>query len=133
MNVNSALPERFWSKVSPEPNTGCWLWMGAYRDHRGYGVFSLGGKNHYAHRLCFIDAKGEIPVRRELDHLCRQPSCVNPDHLEAVTRSTNNRRGLLGRKNTHCRYGHELTAENRYSSGQCKLCARERARRQRVP
>jgi HNH endonuclease len=108
------LPGRFWAKVSPEPNSGCWLWT-AYSDPKGYGRFMLReGKPMLAHRMAFI-ALVRDPGALDLDHLCRVRCCVNPDHLEPVTNAENTRRGRAGENNrtkTHCPKGHAYDAVN---------------------
>lgn len=68
---------------------GCWIWMRA-KDIRGYGKGPLGIK---AHRYIYERERGEIPKDKELDHLCRNHICVNPDHLEPVYHVENIRRG----------------------------------------
>jgi hypothetical protein len=79
--------------------------------------------------------KGPIPEGMQIDHLCRVPACCNPEHLEAVTPKENTRRGLspaLARarrhRKTHCRNGHEFTADNSYLDSQgrkfCRECKR---------
>ncbi len=82
----------FWNahadKIMPEPNSGCWFWLGALS--RGYGSL----KNARAHRVAYEMTIGPIPEGLVIDHLCRVTSCVNPDHLEAVTQAENVRRGL---------------------------------------
>lgn len=70
---------------------GCWLWLGAV-NHDGYGVISVNNKIERAHRLSYEQHIGQIPEGLQIDHLCRQRSCVNPSHLEPVTRAENNRR-----------------------------------------
>ncbi len=75
-----------------DPNTGCWLWLLA-TNLPGYGVRRRGRGQVYAHRAAYEARFGPIPVGLEIDHRCRQPSCVNPDHLEAVTHAENVRRG----------------------------------------
>lgn len=81
----------------PEPNTGCWLWLGAVNEHQ-YGVRCLpAGKKTKAHRISYEMAKGPIPDGLVIDHLCRMKCCVNPDHLEAVTQSINVTRSNLAR------------------------------------
>lgn len=128
------LPARFWEKV--EKTESCWLWTaGKYRN--GYGAFWLGGGMRRAHRLAYADAKGTIHPGLELDHLCRVRNCVNPDHLEAVTRLVNTMRGeRFGAGapplKTHCPRGHEYSRENAYvyrGRRQCRECKR-RVRRE---
>ena len=90
---------RFETKYVPEPNSGCWLWLGIL-NNKGYGRFNAkyDGKKgqRYAHRVSYAHYKGLIPKELELDHLCRTPCCVNPEHLEAVTHAENLRRGNKG-------------------------------------
>jgi hypothetical protein len=121
----SALPARYWSKVDKKPGDDCWLWTAATRD--GYGTFWLNGQMRSAHRLSFVAARGEVTEALDLDHLCHNRACVNPAHLEPVTRMTNVRRGLVPNV-THCGNGHEWTADNVYrrSNGslRCKPCHR---------
>jgi hypothetical protein len=73
--------------------TNCWIWKLA-KTNQGYGLCSgPSGKTTCAHRLYYEDKWGQIPPGRQIDHLCRIPSCVNPDHLEAVTAKENIHRG----------------------------------------
>lgn len=71
--------------------TGCWVWQRAI-DRRGYGVIKDGKRLKRAHRVMYERHRGPIPEGLELDHLCVNPPCVNPDHLEPVTRAENLRR-----------------------------------------
>ena len=77
--------------------TPCWVWKRAMNNN-GYGRVTVGKRAYSAHVLYFIQAKGEVPDGLEIDHLCRVRECVNPDHLEAVTRSENMKRGSGGFK-----------------------------------
>lgn len=72
--------------------TPCWIWQ-LYTTSLGYGHASRNGKYLGAHWVYWEERHGPVPDGLELDHLCRQPSCVNPDHLEAVTHAENLRRG----------------------------------------
>jgi HNH endonuclease len=77
------------------PDLGpCWLWLGS-TNPSGYGQFSIGRKGRFtAHRWHYIRVKGPVADDLQIDHLCRVTSCVNPEHLEAVTASENCRRQL---------------------------------------
>jgi hypothetical protein len=78
---------------------GCWLWTGA-KAGKGYGAIWQGSSARmtYAHRAIYESMIGAIPDELELDHLCRNHACVNPDHLEPVTHSENLRRGYRARR-----------------------------------
>lgn len=103
------LPDRFMAKVEPEPNTGCWLWTGTL--HNGYGRFSPTTKAASAYRISYELFKGPVPAGMEIDHACRVRSCVNPDHLRAVTHTENMQNSVYCLK-THCSHGHLLDGAN---------------------
>lgn len=126
----------FWTSFDKEPNTECWNWTG-YLAKDGYGYFSFRGKWLRAHRVSYILLHGGIPEGLELDHLCRNPACVYPNHLEAVTHRENILRGVspaaMNARLTHCLRGHLLTGEDIYrrkdtggNARACNKCRRAR-------
>lgn len=104
---------RFMAKHD-ESDNGCWVWTAA-KNHKGYGSF-FHGKSVPAHRASYKHFVGEGPKGLEIDHLCRVRSCVNPEHLEAVTHMENIMRSVQATIGngiiTHCPSGHEYTPEN---------------------
>jgi hypothetical protein len=82
----------------------------------GYARINVGKRPMYVHRVAYELAKGPIPNGYEIDHLCRNPACCNPDHLEVVTRAENNRRSnsvsAVCSRMTHCAEGHALSGAN---------------------
>lgn len=106
---DTRLPDSFWDRVHPEPNTGCWLWSGG-TDQHGYGRCRISGVLKRCHQWTY----GPVPVGLVLDHyVCQTPACCNPDHLEPVTQAENARRGRsYWRSLTSCMRGHEFTEEN---------------------
>lgn len=108
----------------------CWLY--AKPDNNlGYGKFEVDGVHYRAHRVMYEAYKGEIPKGLHIDHLCRVPPCINPDHLEAVTPRENILRGIspvaINAKKTHCIHGHKFNKQNTsfiWSGRRCKECNR---------
>lgn len=119
------LPQRFWTKATPEPMSGCWLWMGSCNE-KGYGLIGWNGKTAKAHILAYRALVGEVDSGLELDHRCRQRCCVNPAHLAPVTHRENVRRGRAGaslRERDACRHGHPYTQSNtRIASDGSRVC-----------
>lgn len=131
--------QRFLSKIDVVQGpleTACWVWTGQVMSN-GYGNFWAYGRKRRAHRFSYQTFKGAIPTGLEPDHLCRNRACVNSEHLELVTRSENNRRGLLGvlRKEvqTHCKRGHPFDEANTSVDAKghrtCRICRNEHAAR----
>lgn len=140
------LPERIAVKISVDKND-CWIWTGKVKKptvKRRYGQFPYGmvwwdGKMRLAHRVIYTLLRGKIPYGLELDHLCGMPQCVNPFHMEPVTRQENVRRsnaGIHSALKTSCPKGHVYNDKNTYFDKkgyrQCRQCKREWMSRQRV-
>ena len=109
----AAIPDldaRFEAQVEPEPNSGCWLFVGTVNATNGYGRFHDGKRDVLAHRFSYERRVGCIPDTLTLDHLCRNRQCVNPQHLEPVPLALNIRRGV--RVRTHCPHGHAYEGRN---------------------
>lgn len=104
----------------------CWNWIG--HTLHGYGRFNLDGRPSYAHRVIYAHCYGEVSDGSHVHHSCNNKSCVNPEHLKAV--SASDHQSL--HKKTHCKRGHELTEDNvrytyrgKYELRSCKTCTRE--------
>jgi HNH endonuclease len=114
------LPPRLWAKVARDGE--CWMWTGARV--RGYGYFQLGvGKTIKVHRHVYECLVGPIPD--QLNHLCRRPGCINPNHLEPVTNLEQQRRKATAR--TACKNGHPYVEGSyfmRTGARICRHCAR---------
>lgn len=80
--------QRFLDKIDECPKTKCWIWT-AHKDHNGYGQFSVGGKTWWAHRWAYAAFVDAIAEGMDIDHICRCPSCVNPEHLRQKTIAEN--------------------------------------------
>jgi hypothetical protein len=141
----NALVARFWRNVEAMPN-GCWLWTGRL-DKKGYGIVTVEGKRIKPHRFSYELLIGPFPEDLYPDHTCHNQDiscpggpeclhrrCVNPGHLEPVTRATNVMRGkgitANNRRKTHCIHGHPFNEENTYvpPNGywrRCRQCRRQ--------
>ena len=118
-----------------EKTDTCWNWT-AYKNPKGYGKFN----QWYAHRFSYIHLIGPIPDGLQIDHLCLNTSCVNPEHLEAVTLQENVRRqmsqpgwvmpGNNGSK-THCINGHEFSGYDSRGKRFCQTCKNQWAKNKR--
>lgn len=135
--------EQFWANVDKNgpvpvqrPELGpCWLWKAGRTN--GYGVCSVDGRHIRAHRFAYEALVGPIPPGKELDHLCRNRPCVNPDHVEPVTTAVNVLRGVgptaRAARATHCPQGHPYDEQNTRvrpdGSRACRRCGAARALR----
>lgn len=110
------------------PRGKCWVWQGG-KSNSGYGVMKLFGKMASPHRVAWEWMYAQpIPQSLDIDHLCRNRLCCNPLHLEPVTRSVNNTRGLIGGKkrvDDRCSRGHLVKGQNAKKNGNnilCRIC-----------
>jgi hypothetical protein len=125
----------FWENVVK--GDGCWEWVGPKNDS-GYGVTFARriGRREQAHRVAWELQRGPIPDGLQIDHLCRNRACVNPDHLEPVTQRENLIRGMgtpgLRYRATHCVNGHLFDEANTYitkwGTRNCRACSTQRVR-----
>lgn len=133
------LSVRFHRKVNYDGPNGCWVWTASQFGDSGYGRISHNNRSRGAHRVAYELYVGPIPEGLTIDHLCRNRSCVNPAHLEAVPIGVNILRGenpaARNARKTHCKWGHEFTPENtgKKTGGgrRCRACARRRLRQYR--
>lgn len=104
--------------------TGCVIWLGARA--KGYGRVHHDGVVWQAHRLAWTVKNGAPPPDMELDHLCRNRECINPEHLEPVTTRENLLRGTgwsaRNARKTHCPRGHAYDAKEATGSRRCRAC-----------
>lgn len=124
------LKEHFESKLTTGREGDHWS-LDSKLNNRGYCVISVGdGQREYAHRVAYRLYVGEIPEGLEIDHLCRVTWCVNPAHLEPVTRREN-----LLRAHRFCKNGHDQTRPGaRYvrpktGNGMCRVCQADRRKK----
>lgn len=125
--------ERFWSRIEVNQPSGCWEWTaGTFTG--GYGQFRIGDRTWQAHRIAYSTLIHPIPEGMVTDHLCRNPRCCNPDHLQIVTNTENTNRNYSppsqNRRKTHCHKGHPFTPDNLQHSSRgnrnCRTCRNER-------
>jgi hypothetical protein len=117
--------DRFWRKVRVDPDTGCWVWLGAHHE-RGYGRFGADGATVYAHRWAYEHFVGE-PAGDVLMHLCDNPPCCNPSHLKPGTQVEN--MAHLRRGEGPCPHHPEIIRRMTAWGLKCNRCQAERARR----
>ena len=122
--------KRIFSHIDIDPITKCWNWT--RKLDNGYGRISFKGKNWKVYKLLYIWKNGEIPKWRsfadlELDHICNNRACVNPEHLKLISHKENTLKGngvtAINARKILCKYGHPLSPDNR-GHRKCKECMR---------
>lgn len=117
MSAYRPAEDRFWAKVAKSTPGACWEWTASLKT-TGYGQFNDGhGRIRSAHRFAYELVFGPVPEGLVLDHLCRNPRCCNPAHLEVVTQRENIMRSptappALNAQKSHCKRNHPLSGDN---------------------
>ncbi len=134
--IGASLEHRLWSRVDWQraKQEGCWTWT-AGTTTKGYAKITSNTEGStLAHRVVYELLRGPVPLDRELDHLCRNHACINPNHLRVVTHIENVRAGQAGKyqlAKTYCLQGHPYDEENTYwrrnNSRSCRTCRREQS------
>lgn len=142
--MKGAAEDRFWAKVARGDPAECWEWA-AGKTTGGYGVVRLKRRTPtYAHRHALQLATGSLGLGLMACHRCDNPACCNPTHLFWGTQKDNigdahaKGRTFIMPRQTRCKNGHEVTAENtRLDKDRggwkrtCRICARDRQQRNR--
>jgi hypothetical protein len=125
----------FWSRVNKTDD--CWLWI-PKPERNGYGRMWINNQRLGVHIVSYLLSGKLIPKGLVIDHLCRVRNCVNPEHLEVVTRGENVLRGIgitaQHAKQTHCKRGHPFDKQNTYFvkfGRDCRICRNLAAKRYR--
>jgi hypothetical protein len=136
MKSSTDFVNKFWSRVVVDEASCCWIWIGS-KSKEGYGNFCGRLTHVLSWELAHAKPSPTDGHKLEFDHLCRNPSCVNPTHLEVVTRRINNLRGeTIAAKNarkTSCPKGHPYDGHNlmragKYKTRRCRTCDYKRNR-----
>ncbi|MEN6290757.1 MAG: HNH endonuclease [Methanobacterium sp.] len=126
------IPENFdiftvLSRINVNPETECWNWMSS-KSEKGYGLKFIKSKKFRVHRLTFHCFKGFKDQSKILDHICKNTSCVNPDHLREVSHFENSvlysdvTFSSVNHKKTKCKNGHDFNEKNTIIEGNRRIC-----------
>jgi len=122
------------SKIKKVNN--CWIWQDKSINTSGYAQIKIQKKQVLVHRLSYELFNGKLEKNLVIDHLCRNKLCINPDHLELVTRKENILRGFgptaINSRKIACKKGHSLTGYNliirKTGNRECRTCKNLRKR-----
>jgi hypothetical protein len=128
MSTKLSPEDRFWSSIVVVEN--CWHWTKKVSADNGYGHFKASGRTWLAHRWAYEHFRGIIPEGKQIDHLCRNRACVNPEHMEVVTALVNTGRGFspsaITKRSGVCQRGHPMSGDNlgpgSYGRNMCRAC-----------
>ena len=133
LSIGEAM-ESFWRRVRKTDD--CWIWTGNRGGSSGYGIFSYNKKRVVAHRFSYESLVGPIPVGLSIDHLCKNPPCVRPEHLEPVTQKENVLRGIgptaENSRKVSCPLGHKYINDLDWKGKprrQCRVCKNQKRRK----
>lgn len=121
--------DRLMGRIEVDAND-CWIYP--CLNEKGYGVIGSGGRGGRTlrtHRVTYEHFVAPIQPGLDIDHLCRNRACCNPEHLEPVDRSTNLMRGVRKTNQTTCKWGHKFDAIDNRGRRICTTCRRERQRK----
>jgi hypothetical protein len=111
-----------------EDENGCWNWM-ISKGGGGYATTKINNVTVRIHRIIYEHYKGKIPPDLELDHLCRNRACINPEHLEAVSHRENAVRGISfvaeNAAKGQCSNGHPYDMVDTDGHRRCSICLKE--------
>lgn len=135
----ASLEERLLHYRKIDELTGCWNWQASFHS-QGYGQLMVGGSKQLVHRLSYTCFVGELDAELEIDHVCENKRCFNPQHLEQVTSGENTRRAMDHvweeiRNNPFCPNAHKYTEANTILRGKgrvCRECTHQSNRRARL-
>lgn len=129
INLDWKYVELFWDKIETDGPNGCWIWT-ASKNELGYGKFHIAsdGKHWKAHRLSYFLTFGPVADGIQLHHICENPACVNPHHLQPATprqhtiELTPTSPSSINASKTHCQNGHEFNEENTINTKHGRVC-----------
>ena len=128
----SVFESRLLRQCKPGTTDECWPLQG-YSVNKGYGTMTVDTLVFAPYRVAYKLWAGPLDPNLCIDHLCRNTICVNPWHMEQVTKGLNTLRGFgspaQNARKTHCIHGHELPPYVKGGSRVCRICATESARR----
>ena len=123
-------PEVIWDYYEEQAG-GCWVWTKSL-DRYGYAQVSVYGKQTRAHQVAYLLTHGEYPANLTINHKCAVRHCINPDHLELMTRGENTRDAAARQpRPIECKYGHRNYGTSPSGYRWCRTCDNEKKKRRK--